>query len=83
MEEADSDEIGRVVVGKQELLPHRIGMERLAFRVPWEEAGGLFQHPAGSIRWNAEQAEGFPVHGNRSRCECLGHCPRQAAVALL
>lgn len=72
MEEADSDEIGRVVVGKQELLPHRIGMEQLAFRVPWEEAGGLFQHPAGSIRRNAEQAARPQVHGSRSRYECFG-----------
>ena len=39
------------------------------------EAGGLFQHPVGSIRWDTEQAKELPAHGNRSRCECFGRRP--------
>lgn len=81
MEEADSNEIGRVVVEKQELLPHRIEIERLAFRMLREEAGGPFQYPADSIPWVAEQTARPQGHGNRSRCECLGHCSRREGEA--
>ena len=48
------DEIGRVAVEKQELLRHRIGIERLAFRVHRGRSRRTFKHPDGSIRWNAE-----------------------------
>ena len=43
----------------------------------------FFQQPAGSIHWDAEQAEVLLVRGNRSRCECFGHLPRREVEALL
>ena len=43
----------------------------------------FFQHPAGFIRWDAEQAEVLLVRGSHSRCECFGHLPRREAEALL